>query len=289
MKTTKLKISACIRFLAGLSVFACASVARAAESSTWLDTDFENGTVSGWASYQVSAPSTGTITTEQVGDEGNNSYLKVSSTTGFRGVYHLLPQSVTLAQGDTLSVSFRLMFTATGTNVRFGLFKYAGGEQDNTSDQGYFTGVSEGGAAPTGLTRDVDSGSNDPCSGSSNNNIGGTTMSAETAFATDIWYDASFTLTVISKPETGNTSIQITATVGGSSITATRNGANYFDFGMFYIGSGNNNARFAIDDVLVTSNIPAPVPEPAACAALVGLAALGCAALAVRRRHRRQA
>lgn len=271
-------ISTASRFLTMLSIFACAFAARAAEPYTWLDADFENGITSGWAAYYTTNPANLSIATD---GGGANHYLNVTSSIAYRGTYALLPNAVTLAEGNTLSVSFRLMFTSVSTEVRFGLFNYAGGDMDS-GGLGYFTTVSEGATAPSGLARDYSAAN--PGSGNSNA-ITATTTNATTAFAANTWYDASFTLKVISKPETGNTSMQITTTIGDSSVTATRTGANYFDFGMFYIGSGNNNARFAIDDVLVTSNIPTPVPEPATFATLAGIGALVVAALLIRRRQ----
>ncbi|AHF89384.1 hypothetical protein OPIT5_02980 [Opitutaceae bacterium TAV5] len=269
-----MKTNLCIRlrpFLAGLSVFACISVAQAV---TLLDADFENGTPSGWTSYLATNPATVTVATEQDGG-GNtvNSYLHVSSNVAFRGVYHLLSSPVTLPVGETITVSFRLMFTATTSNVRFGLFQYAGGNQDGTSDNGYFSTVAAGGNSLS-ISRDGDT-SNDPGSGSANAITATSSTTAADAFAANVWYDASLTLTLLS------TGMEVTATVGDASVTGLRASGNFDTFGMFYIGSGNNNARFAIDDVVVTST----VPEPAAVATLAGIGALGCAALAIRLRR----
>ncbi|MDR1282205.1 MAG: hypothetical protein LBK99_15495, partial [Opitutaceae bacterium] len=273
------------RFLAGLSILACAAAATAAET-TLLDNDFEkkNPAATGWASWYTTNPATGTVATEQVGDS-TNAWLNITSTTSFRGVYHLLAPSATLAEGDTLTLTFRLMFTATTSNVRFGLFRYAGGEQDTTngtSDNGYFANVSSGGTTVS-LARDGDP-SNDPCSGSTNTITPTTSATATTPFAANTWYDVSFTLTVISKPGTGNTTMQVNVSIGDATATGTRTSTatgNNFDFGMIYIGSGNNNARFAIDDVLVTTTATiTAVPEPRTTTTLAALAALGSAALA---------
>ncbi|WP_232766554.1 PEP-CTERM sorting domain-containing protein [Geminisphaera colitermitum] len=262
-----------------------AAQAQAATVTTLLNTNFEDGTTQGWTAYQASNPPSLTPTQEKdTGGNVLNTYNQISSSTAFRGVYALLSPSVTLAEGDTITITFRLMFTAATTNVRFGFFKYAGGAQDiegGTSDDGYNASVSNAGNSIS-LNRDRDAG-NDPTSGSGNAITATTNVTATNAFESNTWYDASFTLTYIAE-----NNMQVAATVGSASVVGTRTSGNYTDFGMFYIGSGNNNARFAIDDVLVTTTatVASNVPEPATTALLVGI---GTLALAATKRKRRSA
>ncbi len=248
-----------------LSACACFSATQAA---TVLNVNFENNSAAGWTSYQSTNPSSVTLKEEKDGD-GNttNTYLGVTSNTGFRGTYHLLSPSVTLGENQSITVSFKLMFTAASTNVRLGLFAYAGGAQEGDSDNGYYVSVSNGGNSLS-INRDGDV-SNDPTSGSTNTITASSSTTASTAFAADTWYDASLTLTLLS------TGMQVTANVGGASATGVRPSGNFDTFGMFYIGSGNNNARFAIDDVIVTTTATV-VPESGMTAALISIGALGC-------------
>lgn len=244
----------------------------AIHGQTLVATDFEDGTTQGWKNdYAASAnPSLSVME----GEAGGH-YLQVGSGQAFRGVYHFLPERVTLGVGQSLSLSFKVMFTSNpnvGGAFRFGFFYYGDGDTaDSSSDKGYFASVPVGGSATGGLSfsRDGVGTSNDPTSGSDTASPGTSTTTGTLTNAANVWHEASFTLTLVSATE-----LKITASFNGVETSVTSTSTLYTEFGMIYLGSGNTNPRFAIDDVVVT--YPASIPEPGAFALLAGLGILSC-------------
>jgi hypothetical protein len=254
--------------LAALCGFACL-LSSGAQAASVLDTNFENATTANWSAYQTTNPANISLGQETDGSNTTNSYLNVTSGQSFRGIHHLLSSPVTLGQGDTVTVSFRFMFTNATSDVRFGLFAYSGGEQVITSDNGYYGRVTNG-QTSVSINRDGDS-ANSPASGTTNTITPSSQTTVETAFAANVWYEASLSLTMLSN------GMQVTSTVGNASATGTWTTGNFSTFGMLYIGSGNTNPRFAIDDVLVTST--SSIPEPSSAGILMGITAIGYLAL----------
>lgn len=248
--------------------FACL-LSSGAQASTLINTTFENATTANWTAYQATTPAGISLAHETEGEVVTNSYLNVTSGQTFRGIYHLLSTPVTLAQNESITVSFRFMFTEATSDVRFGLFAYAGGEQVPTSDNGYY-GRATNGTTTVSINRDGDS-ANSPASGTTNTITPSSSTSASVAFAANVWYEASLSLTLVA------TGMQVTSTVGDASATGIRTTGNFDTFGMLYIGSGNTNPRFAIDDVLVTTT--STIPEAASAGLLMGLTTIGYLAL----------
>lgn len=227
---------------AALVILGCASL-----SATMLvDTNFTDGTLQGWRSDYMST-SQPTLSVEADGPDGN--YLRVHGNVAFRGAYVNFSEKVTLGVGQSLSLSFDYRRTGGADNnqgLRFGLFSFHTGDTpDNSSDNGYFLAAPLGVDGKLRLSRDYNGSSNDPASGSD------TLLLAESAadlnLALNDWYSISFVL-----ERTTETSMVLTASVDDVTLTYTLTGSNLIDsFGMFYIGSGNINPRFSLDNVKV--------------------------------------
>lgn len=239
--------------------------------------------------FAMSTPSTFQVQTDSV-MPGN--VLRSTNTPQFTGTIGLLPNAVTLNDGDTLTLSFSYRlptvsgFPNAAGGFRFGLFNSSGTittadnqSSSRTDDIGYVTSTNAGLNSSTGTTIGRETAGNEIGSGAAPGNV--TTFGSSGQSVNTVTGDvrnAMFSLT-----RTGG-ALQFSSKTDTNLLAATGvdNAPLTWTFNELYIGLGAANGfSFAVDNVQLNHTA---VPEPSAIGlCLAGLTAL----LTLRRRNRR--
>lgn len=210
-------------------------------AETILQTTFDSQTSEGWQSYRE--PRRARLISDQ-------SELEVSSSTAFRGTWIGLPRTIRLKGKESVALFFRFRLLAFDPEqpgaFRFGFFRFApGNPEDADSDRGFFATLGGGLTGPlVAIQEDRRGKTFDPLSGNTRRLI---EESIITPFEGESWHKAS--LTIRAKDDS---TLKIDAQIDEQQISATQTTLLPADFGSVFIGSGNNNARFVLDDVTVS-------------------------------------
>lgn len=289
-----------------------------ARAATIVDDKFIDGGVTdgsdasdvGWYPVVNAAggtnPSPQSDSTTGPNEGGNDAALQFTPSAAFAGTGASFTQ-VTLAVGQTITLSFDARFTGTpttnGGGFRLGLYNTDGGTtgtSNSNSDYGYLVRAPAGGtAAAPSLAKELGNGTNG--GGAAGNGaliLGGNDILTVGTYANSVAAlgaaSATYSLAITRTSATAvSFGLQVNGvSVGGGPFTdsgnvpgATGSPANtpaYFTFNEIVIGTGNvtSNPTFRVDNVLLT--VTTAVPEPAA----MGLMALGGLSLLCRRTRR---
>ena len=257
--------------------------ARAQE--TIISDNFSSVTVIG-ASNTSQSLSSGYNTYSSLSQNGiyNNS---VNGSLTFSGTNNALGyiafQSITLANtGDYLQVSFDLSYaTLPGTSatapLRFGLYNTFG---DINTTRGYHATSNPAGDTAAGynvstnpaatgaawtpgsanIAKDVSNGATPATSNAINGGTGVTTLTSQARTVTYVAGVAQPVTLRITK--TGAASSSIAWTFAGETFTATDSSGALATFEIFSFSNGASNPEWSMDNLLITTNVVAAVPEP---------------------------
>lgn len=205
-----------------------------------LKTDFADNTTQGWAAYGDKRPAK---------LESSQGILDISGSMAFRGAYIHLPKPVDLPSGETLTLSFQVRFPAMEParpgGFRFGLFQP--GFDDETKpgdDRGYMVSLDIAPSATLSLAQDGGGAAFDPLSGRTRKL---TSQKTSVALREGEWIEISLSLV-----RTDDITLRVTAHAAGAELSGETIGSMISRFGSVYVGSGNNNPRFALRDVRVS-------------------------------------
>lgn len=227
------------RFIALAFVLLASAEARA--DSLLFSSDFSDRSDMDWKAYGEHRPARLAVV------EGA---LQISAPVSFRGIYRELPSSVELKSGEAIHLSFHVRFPslepARSSGFRFGLF--APSAEDGKvpgADHGYLATVDLGSTARIRLQQDGGGSSFDPLSGRLR---GFGTPGPEFALPAQTWIPASLEVRRID-----DITVRISVSFGGTSLARdTISGRVPAPIGSVYIGAGNNNASFHLDDIVLS-------------------------------------
>lgn len=191
---------------------------------------------------------------------GGGNALSVTATSSFNRIWGAYPTGVTLAPGETLTLSFDYRFTQAPSNTsgsfRFGLYNNGGTETGETDNFGYAVSTNPGSNSST-TTVNSETAGNSMLGGASPNGLsilgtaGQSFNSPTTGFQSAVFS--------IFRTLDGN-SLELSASInGGTAATATHNTPLTFTFHGIVFGQGGVQHNYALDNILLTVE---SIPEP---------------------------
>lgn len=235
-----------------------------------------------WFLSSTASSTTLTVTNDTVINSGNA--MRLNTTVNFRRFFGAFDSAITIAQGETLQLSFEYRFheTANGVNFfRFGLYNNGGtpttadGSPNDNNDFGYASSTNPGADAANGTIVQSENSGDAVLGGSAPGaliTVG--TAGASVDVGTSLPGSAVFSVT-----RNLDDSITLSSSINGQSAatgTITTSPLTY-TFHQVAIGLGGASSDFSVDNVNVSV-----IPEPSSLL----LSALGVIAAAGYRKRK---